>query len=146
MIVKIDYHSIYIIWKKHLWPERQSEITSTSAMNFLSGYDTKNMEYEPTFFAYIENDILQGVNSGHMCQDQSYRSRGLYVFTEYRNRGIGTKLLLATIEQSKNENAKFIWSYPKQSSWETYKKAGFSLASPWEISELGYNAYCIKEL
>jgi len=146
MIVFLDYMDIYQIWRKHLWSDRKSEITPNSAMLFLGGYDSGNMDHKPTFFGYLEDEIIVGVNSGHKCIDRSYRSRGLFVFPEYRNKGIATRLLQETINQGQKESALFVWSYPKQSSWRTYEKAGFSLCSPWEISELGYNAYCKKEL
>lgn len=146
MITVLNYDDIYQVWKNHLWPDRKSEITKTSAMTFLGGYDVVNMSCTPTFLGYVESGVLLGVNSGHKCSDDSYRSRGLYVFPEARKKGIGTKLLIATIEQGKVESAKFVWSYPKQTSWHVYEKAGFSLSSPWETSELGFNAYCAKHL
>lgn len=112
----------------------------------MGGFDLKNMKFDPTFFAYYEGDNLIGVNSGHMCIDKEYRSRGLYVFPEYRKKGVGTELLLSTIEQAKKEEARLIWSYPKLQSWSTYKNAGFTLATDWEHSELGLNAYCMRNL
>ena len=142
MIVIKRFEEILPIWREYLWPTRTSKIEPNSAMCFLGGYDIKNMIYATTFLAYeIDNDIA-GVNSGHLCFDNSYRSRGLYVFPKYRGQGIGKELLLATIEQGKEKRANFIWSYPKQDSWKTYERAGFKLASDWEDSELGKNAYC----
>lgn len=146
MIVVLDYDDIYHVWKNHLWPDRKTDITPTSAMTFLGGYDSNNMSYTPTFFGYVENGVLLGVNSGHKCVDNSYRSRGLYVFPEARKKGIGSKLLIAIIEQGRLDSANFVWSYPKQSSWPTYERVGFRLSSLWEISELGFNAYCIQKL
>ncbi len=146
MIAFLGYNDIYQIWKQHLWPDRKSEITQSSAMMFLGGYNIDNMTYKPTFFGYMEDGILLGVNSGHMCTDGSYRSRGLFVFPEARQKGIGSKLLIAAIEQGIKESSKFVWSYPKQTSWRAYEKAGFILSTPWEISELGFNAYCVKHL
>jgi len=96
----------------------------------------------PTFFAYKLDNKIVGVNSGHLCHDNSYRSRGLFVFTEYRKQGIGKILLVATIDKGLDESADYVWSYPKQSSWPTYEAAGFTLASIWEQSELDLNAYC----
>lgn len=144
-IKQISYEQILSIWKRYLWADRTSPIEPNSAMLFLHGYDMKNMNYKPTFFGYIIDGKLAGVNSGHMCMDNSYRSRGLFVFKKYRNRGIGTKLLLATVQQGFKENANFIWSYPRQTSWNTYKKAGFILRTDWKKDEIGYNAFCIKE-
>jgi GNAT superfamily N-acetyltransferase len=113
-------------------------------MIFLGGYSLENMKSKSTFFGYFYNNILVGVNSGHMCDDNGYRSRGLYVYADYRNQGIGSQLLYKTIEQAKCENASYVWSYPKKSSWSTYETVGFELASDWETSELDINAYCIK--
>lgn len=147
VIEKITFDEILPIWKEYLWPNRQSDIDPNSAMCFLGGYDLANMDYEPTFFAYMIDGHIAGVNSGHMCKDRSYRSRGLYVFEEYRGRGIATELLKATIEQGRSEGAVLSWSYPRQSSWKSYSSAGFSLASDWELSETSdANAYCKIEL
>lgn len=142
MILNITFEKIYQIWSTNLWPVRESTIETHSAMNFLGGYDIQNMVSTPTFFAYKSDNKIVGVNSGHLCHDNSYRSRGLFVFPEYRKQGIGKILLVATIDKGINEGANYIWSYPKQSSWPTYEASGFSLASVWETSELDINAYC----
>ena len=142
MILNITIEKIYQIWSTNLWPVRESTIETHSAMNFLGGYDIQNMVSTPTFFAYKSDNKIVGVNSGHLCHDNSYRSRGLFVFPEYRKQGIGKILLVATIDKGINEGANYIWSYPKQSSWPTYEASGFSLASVWETSELDINAYC----
>ena len=142
MIITIPFEEIYSIWNTQLWPNRQSAIETHSAMNFLGGYDIQNMVSTPTFFAYKSDNKIVGVNSGHLCHDNSYRSRGLFVFPEYRKQGIGKILLVATIDKGINEGANYIWSYPKQSSWPTYEASGFTLASVWETSELDVNAYC----
>jgi GNAT superfamily N-acetyltransferase len=143
---KITFDQILPIWRDYLWPNRISEITPNSAMCFLEGYDLVNMQTTPTFFAYMVDNEIAGVNSGHMCNNKHYRSRGLYVFEKYRGRGIGVELLKATIEQAKLEGAVMCWSYPKDTSWSTYSKAGFALASEFEVSENGVNAYCMINL
>ena len=142
MITNISFTEIYKIWNYYLWPTRESTIEPHSAMNFMGGHDMKNMISTPTFFAYKLDNKIVGVNSGHMCHDNSYRSRGLFVFPEYRKQGIGKILLVATINQGIDEGANYIWSYPKRSSWPTYEASGFTLASSWETSELDINAYC----
>ena len=143
-ILTTSFTEIYPIWRTFLWPDRESKIESTSAMMFLSGYDLKNFNYTPTFFIYVIDDQIAGCNSGHMCADNSYRSRGLFVFPEHRKKGIGIELLKATIEQATVENASFVWSFPRETCWTTYKKSGFELVSNWEKSEVSLNAYCKK--
>ena len=143
MIHHITYDIIYPIWRYRLWPNRTSDITGTSAMKYLGEYDIKNMDYVPTFLAYFFDNQIVGVNSGHKCSDNGYRSRGLYVFPEYRGRGIGVELLKETIKLGKTTGCTYVWSYPKNSSWKTYSKAGFNLSTDWEKSENGMNAYCI---
>ena len=142
MIQHISFEEILPIWRDYLWPNRVSAIENTSAMTFLGGYDLKNMVSSPTFFAYLIEGKIAGVNSGHKCADNSYRSRGLWVFPEYRGNHIGRKLLQATIVQGIKEGVNYVWSYPKFSSWKTYQSSGFLLSSDWEQSELDINAYC----
>ena len=142
MIETITFEEILPIWRNHLWPDRTSTIESNSAMCYKDGYDMFNMNTKPTFFAYKINNEIAGVNSGHTCKDNHYRSRGLFVFEKFRGMGIGTKLLIATIEQGRKENAHMCWSYPRDSSWKTYSSAGFLLDGEFSISETGNNAYC----
>lgn len=146
MIVQANFSKIFPIWKHDLWPDRTSEITETSAMCFLGGYSLDNMVKPATFFAYKIDNMIVGVNSVHPCSDGGYRSRGLYVNPDFRNKGIGTVLLKESIDFATSKGAGYIWSYPKYNSWSTYNKAGFKLASDWEDSELGKNAYCVRHL
>jgi GNAT superfamily N-acetyltransferase len=146
-IKKISFVKTYDIWKNQLWPNRISEITPTSAMSFMGGYELQNMTSNPSFFAYIIDNEIAGVNSGHRTINDGYRSRGLYVFERFRGKGIGTQLLKATIEQAKLEHCNMCWSYPRKSSWKSYLNAGFELASDWEKSETSDdNAYCVIKL
>ena len=111
-------------------------------MLFKQGHDLKNFNYNPTFFGYYYKGQLAGVNSGHMCVDNSYRSRGLYVFPEYRKIGIGKQLLIATVMQGHKEKADFCWSYPRINSWSVYESVGYKLSTDWEDGENGKNAFC----
>lgn len=146
MIVEITYEEILPIWHDYLWPTRISKIESNSAMVYFRGIDMKNMMYKPTFFAFTVDGKIAGVNSGHFCFDDNYRSRGLFVFPEYRGKGIAQKLLQATIDQAIKERALFTWSYPRKESWKSYESVGFVRTTEWEQSEMGLNAYCKKEL
>jgi len=148
MLVKLKWKEIHNIWKTYLWPNRSSPIEHVSAMCYLNGYDMANMQSTPTFFGYIINDFIIGVNSGHACPNQNnYRSRGLWVDPDYRGRGIAQQLLTVTIKQGLTEGYNQIWSYPRQSSWHTYQAVGFKLVSDWAASETSEaNAYCLYSL
>ena len=147
MIRTIDWPTIEYIWQNYLWPNRQSRIETNSAMCYHSEYNMYNMATTPTFFGYYIGKELAGVNSGHMCINNEYRSRGLWVDPKHRGNGIGQQLLLATIEQARKEDARFVWSYPRKSSCATYQSAGFKITSEWQPSETSEeNAYCILNL
>lgn len=144
MITKITFDEISPIWENYLWSDRLGNIDPASAMCYLGGYDLNNLDPNPTFFAYVIDSEIAGVNSGHRTMNGGYRSRGLYVFEKFRGRGIGTILLNSTIEQAKIENSSMCWSYPRKSSWKSYLNAGFKLTSDWEVSETSdANAYCV---
>lgn len=144
MIKEITFEEIFPVWKNNLWPNRQSKIEPNSAMVYLNGYDMHNMNTKPTFFGYYLFNKLVAVNSGHMCNNMQYRSRGLYVYESYRGLGLGTELLERTKQQAKFENANLIWSYPRKTSWKTYEGVGFKLVTDWEQCETSdSNAYCV---
>ena len=118
-------------------------------MMWQAGYNIDNMEFEPTFFGYFYRKKLIGVNSGHLCmldrddtKGKHYRSRGLWVDPKHRGKGIGQKLLTAAVEQGKDLGCNMVWSYPRKTSWSTYKAVGFKLDTKWIKTENGSNAYC----
>lgn len=144
MIKIISWAEIRHVWHFHLWPDRSTAIEPTSAMLYLEGYDMKNILYSPTFFGFFVNNKLIGVNSGHLCADNSYRSRGLWVDEDHRGHGYGKELLQATIYQAKKESANYVWSFPRKTSWPAYKSVGFKKTSNWVKSETSQaNAFCI---
>lgn len=147
-IKEVSFDTILNIWQNRLWPNRSSAIESHSAMIYLNGrYNIQNMTQPVWFLGCYVNDKLVGVNSGHMCADGSFRSRGLWVDPEFRKLGLGQYLLLNTIEIAKQQNSNFIWSYPRRISWTTYSRVGFERTSDWDASETSdANAYCIIKL
>lgn len=144
MISNISFDEISSIWSQRLWPNRKSPIETHSAMLFKSSDVAMGNFLLPAWYHGIYDlGVLAGVNSGHMCIDGSARSRGLYVFPEYRGKGYGRVLLRATIDQATKEGALFAWSFPRDTSWKTYESAGFTLVSDWQRSETSAaNAYC----
>lgn len=149
MIKQIDWSTILSLWKTQLWPHRTSQIETHSAMIFGGGYTLKNFKCPVIFLGAIQYNNIVGVNSVHGCSDGSWRTRGLWVDPLFRGKKIGTNLLLESIKFAKNNNASFIWSYPRQTSWKTYYSVGFRLSQEfygWESSETSEaNAYCVYQ-
>lgn len=144
MLELISWEDILPIWQYKLWPNRTTPITPVSAMCYLNFYDIDNMSTTPSFFGYIVDNKIVGVNSGHSCpKSNSYRSRGLWVHPNYRGQGIGQQLLKATIAKGFDEDRTMIWSYPRKTSWNTYAAVGFHLDTEWKKSETSeQNAFC----
>ena len=145
-IVNISFDEISDIWASNLWKNRQSPIKHISSMVYLGGYDMSIYNNEPTFFAVKERNKIVAVNSGHMTIDSYYRSRGLWVSEEYRKKGLTYMLFTALNEQAQYEDAKFVWSYPRENSVGAYIKNGFDISSKIEENELGPHYYVIRSV
>jgi GNAT superfamily N-acetyltransferase len=144
MIKTITFEEILPFWLK-LWTwETEESVPRHSHMMYPDGYF--GFDYTPSiiYYAVIEDDKIVAVNSGHTTPDNMYRSRGLWVEPEYRGKGYGILLLRACIEKSIELGCTATWSYPRDTSWLTYKAAGFHLSTEWISSENKIkNAYCI---
>lgn len=81
----------------------------------------------PVYYAYFKDSKIVGVNSYFKVNDKQCRSRGLYVYPEYRSEGIGKKLLKYAIEENRNKGYDFIWSIPRVSAKETYQNVGYEI-------------------
>ena len=147
-IEKIDFEIILPIWKDFLWPNRKTEIKPLSSMKYLGGYDMSIYDYIPTFFAVFDNDKIIGVNSGFRTDINFYRSRGIFVFDNYRKLGISQKLFEVTESQAKEEGCSFLWSIPRKQAIASYLKFGFEKTSDWfdENMEFGPNCYVCKKI
>lgn len=148
-VCKISEDQILEVWREYLWPGRQSAIETRSAMQYCSSaYNMDNMSQPAVFLGiYGSNHQLVGVNSGHICADNSYRSRGLWVDPAHRGQGYGRALLIETIHHGAALDCNFVWSFPRKTSWNTYESAGFIRTSDWQASETSdQNAYCCLRL
>jgi len=151
MIVKqIDWKIIEDVWTTKLWKGRVSPIKPTNGLLYKGGYDRGIEDNKPTFFGVYDGDILVGVNSGHAAEQTErgnyYRSRGIYVFPDYRGKGIANMLLSATEQQALAENCNYLWSIPRKQSIRAYTYFGFIRTSDYfdEGMEFGPNAYVEK--
>lgn len=150
MIKEITFDQISYIWHTHLWPGRK-DIHPTSCMSYIPNFtveslrhDMRNENQEFIGFGYFIDDKIVAVNSGHLCADNSFRSRGLWVNPAIRGKGIGSQMLIHTINYARLINADFIWSFPRRTSKKVYERAGFRITSAWMESETSEaNAFCI---
>ena len=147
IIEQISFDEILPIWRDSLWKGRLTKIRPTNGLKLMGGYDHRIEAYHPTFFgAYIEGKFV-GVNSGHATSRTEYRSRGIYVFPNYRGRGVSQALLKAVEDQAKDEDKTTLWSMPRASAYRTYEKFGFKKMSEFfDDMEFGPNYYAVKLL
>lgn len=152
-VKQITFQEILPIWRDQLWPNRVSKIETHSAMTWPythvnQPHDAAVFLYPATFFGIYDQENLIAVNSGHLTTQTEYRSRGLWVDPDYRGNKLAQTILLATIDQAKQEGAKMIWSIPRLSALPAYERVGFKTVGDIidEGVEFGPNIYCWLEL
>jgi len=147
-IVAISFEEILPVWTNNLWAGRKSKIKPTNGLKFLGGFDKEIEKNSPTFFGAFDDKKLIGVNSGHVTNDFEYRSRGIFVFPQYRRQGISQELFKAIEKQAIKEKKNTLWSMPRLSSLKAYEKFGFSVVSREfdDNVEFGPNCFVVKLL
>jgi GNAT superfamily N-acetyltransferase len=146
-IEQISWEEIYSIWNDHLWPERKTEIKPTNGIKLMGGFDKSIEDNIPTFFGLFLNDQLAGVNSGYATSSIEYRSRGLYIFPEFRGMKLSMLLLKAVENQAIKESKSILWSMPRESAVHVYLKFGFQIVSDFfGDMEFGPNCFVVKYL
>ena len=136
MIKNISFTQVCELWE-YLHPLRNH--LEYSNMKYLNGFSNMH-NIDVFYFGYYENNKLVGVNSCHMSEPDKFRSRGLYVIKEYRNKNIGKKLLQHTIEHS-FKYVDFVWSFPREKSLPVYQRVGFIKKSEFIKADYGMNCY-----
>jgi GNAT superfamily N-acetyltransferase len=148
----ICFSEIEPVWRAELWPGRSSAIETHSAMTWPFSfqndpYDMRIFDYEASFWAVYDRHQIVAVNSGHRTSDLQYRSRGLWVHPEYRNRGLSQTLLAATQHQAHTEGAIMIWTVPRKTALPAYTKFGFTTVGDFFSTETAEaNIYAVKQL
>lgn len=131
-IVEISFETIQEIWyEEDMWGQL-AYAEPVSTMLYLNGFDNKIKDLtcsNPVYYAYLLEKKIVGVNSYHRINNEQCRSRGLYVYPQYRKTNIGTELLKYAIEKNRNKGYRFIWSMPRSTAIKTYKKAGYTITT-----------------
>jgi GNAT superfamily N-acetyltransferase len=148
MIKKISFSEVLPMWRDYLWTGRKSAIKPTNGIIFMGGFDKEIERNTPTFFGAFVDGKCVGVNSGFSTGVKQYRSRGLYVYPEYRHRRIAKYLLTEVQEQALLEGSDMMWSMPRESALGVYLRFGFCKKSKFfdKNVEFGPNCFVAKYL
>lgn len=139
-----NFEEIEHIWVNHLWPKRKSPVKAISPISFDLKYDASIKNSEPIFYvAESTKREIAGVISGFRTSEALYRSRGLYVFPQFRKLGISQILLQAIKNKAENERCAQIWTLPRQTAWPAYEKFGFQKVSDWLTNDMEFGPNCI---
>jgi N-acetylglutamate synthase-like GNAT family acetyltransferase len=148
---KTTFEHILPVWENNLWPGRKSAIETHSVMTWpwseQPRYDMSIFEYPATFWCATNQDKVIAVISGHKTSQKHYRTRGIWVDSDHRLRGISQMLFLLVGAQAKLEHCNKLWSLPKQSAIRAYTKAGFITEGDYFVTEMSVsNIYAQKNL
>jgi GNAT superfamily N-acetyltransferase len=143
---EINFDVIEAVWRNNLWPGRKSKIEPISIIDHQGKFDKKILEYKPYFWGMYHDKELIGVISGMQTSEQHFRSRGIWVNENFRKLHVGSKLMNAVIEKSKELNCFILWSMPRCESWEFYEKNGFHIEKKLENFEFGPHYIAVKLL
>jgi len=143
-----SFETIYPIWRDKLWKGRVTKIEQSSPIDYLGRYNAKIMENKPLCFAcYDDTNEIVGVNSLLPTSDTFCRSRGLYINSEQRLKGIGRRLMKITLDYAEFLGFEYIWSMPRKSALPFYLKLGFKQTSNFDKQyEFGPNCFIIKKI
>ena len=142
------FEEIYDIWHDQLWPGRISKIESMSSLYWKSPRTvikdkTIFKKYTPSFWAIKHGDEIIAVNSGFKTEERIYRSRGLYVYPDYRGQGLSAILLRQAILQGKKEQCHWIWSLPRKTALSAYQRVAFKKRGKWLDKEVEFGPNCL---
>lgn len=131
LIKNLNFTDVLPVWENKLWPGRDSPIEPMSAMIWPT--DTSQTEYdssifysyEASFWGAFHGNKLIAVNSGHQTSPAEFRSRGIWVDSNYRRQGIAQILLGLADDCAIKLGCSMIWSMPRISALGAYEKHGF---------------------
>ena len=143
------FEEVQPLWSEQLWQGRKSPIHPVSSLmpDFTYNLEIYNSA-KPIFVKCLYDKRIIAVNSGFQTSLTHYRSRGLWVDKNFRNQGIGNRLLAIIEEQAKKQGCTTLWSLPRESSLPAYLKAGFHKHHivPKILMEFGPNWLAMKNI
>ena len=148
MLEQLTFEEIKFIWEKELWPNKKNGVQKANEWTWVSGHvvlgKNKNMiaKVEPIFYGIREDNKIVAVNSVYRSNENNWRSRGLWVYPEYRRCGHATTLLGWAQLHTKTFGGDYLWTVPRKSALPAYEKVGFNKCSEW-FDDGQYGPNCI---
>lgn len=132
------------IWSNLLWGYK-AEPSSCMVYGTRDKYDATIFDNPIQYFGVFDGDTLLGVNSAFQTAPDFYRSRGLWVYPEFRGKGVASILLNEVVRQARALNIPYVWSFPRKTAIGAYLKVGFSQTSDWMYEPDGdrFNCYVL---
>ena len=145
---EVDFEIARDVWAHELWANIADKIKPMSSLISPTQIDMSiYKKYQPKFWAVYFDTNIVGINSGHQTSEISYRSRGLWVSSDHRGRGIEKKLLMSVLEESMHYNCEYCWSMPRFDASGAYTSVGFVQQGGWfETDTSDKNCYAICSL
>lgn len=146
-IKPLSFEQLKPIWTNLLWGY-EAQASSCMVYGIRDKYDMTIFENPVQYFGAFEGKTLLGVNSGFQTDKDFYRSRGLWVFPEHRNKGVAGLLLKEVLRQASELQIPNVWSFPRKQALPAYLKVGFKQTSDWIWESDGnrFNCYVLHNL
>lgn len=143
-IREASFEDIFPFWRDHLWSGRKSAITPCSAIDFDGSINMELIDKEPFFWVCWRRNQVIGVISGFCTSSSEFRIRGLWVKDEYRSQGVGSLLLGEAFKKARALNRPTVWTMPRASAKDFYKKNGFQFVRETSEFEFGPHYFAAR--
>lgn len=152
MIKQISFNEIKLHWK-YLWPD--IDINKDIPHIYLPdckyvsklyrSVDVSSLEkiLPNICIGYFVGEKIVGVLNGYQTSRPYFRTRGLWVYPEYRKMGVATTLMENIEDYALKVSSKILWTVPRKESIGFYQKYGFKRTTEFELYG-GNNCYAIK--
>ena len=156
-VEEISFEEIKEVWERELWPNKKNGVAKANEWTWYwlqkeLGKDKQMAkEAEPTFIGIRSGKELVAVNSCYYSNTKDlfkyWRSRGLWVRSDFRGQKYSSVLLIWCLEYAKKKGGSYIWTVPRQSALPAYRSVGFVQVSEWfEDGQFGPNCIASKYL
>jgi len=137
----LTWEQVKPIWDTKLWPGRDSE--PVTSMKYLGGYDMALKDANPHFIGVVVGEHIIAVNSYVPTGANEWRSRGLWVDSNFRKQGHAKTLLKFMLTHVRDIGGTMIWTMPRMDALAAYESVGFVRTTEWSEHDWGTNCYAM---